>query len=154
VQNRDVLNYDGMDELSQAFAQAFVSTFPQWEQLAKAVKDEKTRVSYIEVDVGQEGTDRVLHLSTADNEITIGFDNWHTHIGPFLGSDTAESVAEAIAIIESFIAEETIVKVSRRDGVWIESNFEYLVAPSEPKPNSTAQVFSWRRTHDKTIDTR
>jgi hypothetical protein len=153
VQNEEVLIYDGMDELSQDFARALISAFPNWERLAKAVNDDKTGANYIEVDLPQEGTDRLLHLSTADDEITIAFEHWHTHIGPFLGIDTAESVATAITIIESFVTEQAVVKVSHRDGVWIESSLEYRVAPSEPKPHSTTQVFSWRRTYDETIET-
>jgi hypothetical protein len=153
IQNREVLAYDRMDELSQGFGRALFLAFPNWERLAEDVKDEKTGAHYIEVDVPQEGTDRRLHLSTVDKEITIAFDHWHTHVGPFLGISTAESVATAITIIESFVTEQAVVKVSRRDGVWIESSLEYLAAPSEPKSHSTTQVFSWLRTHDQTIET-
>lgn len=153
IQNRKVLTYSKMDELSRGFGQALFMAFPNWERLAEDIEDEKTGARYIEVDVRQEGTNRRLHLSTADNEITISFDYWHTHVGPFLGISAAESVTTAIAIIDSFITEQAVVKVSRRDGVWIESSLEYLAAPSDPKPHSTTQVFSWRRTYDQTIET-
>lgn len=106
VQNREVLAYEKMDQLSQGFGPAVLLAFPNWERLAKDVEDENTGCRYIEVDVPQEGSDRPLHLSTADN-----------------------------------------------DGVWIESSLEYLVAPSPPKPNSITQVFSWRCTYDRTIET-
>lgn len=46
-----------------------------------------------------------------------------------------------------------VVKTSYRDGVWLESSLEYRAAPSEPKPHSKTQVFSWRRTYDETIET-
>jgi hypothetical protein len=74
------------------------------------------------------------------------------HFGPFLGLKTEDSVAQAIACIESFINQETVVTVCRRDGVWIESGLEYLVAPSALKPRSTTEFFSWCRTHDKTVN--
>lgn len=148
-----MLAYDKMGPLSEGFSRALFLAFPNWQRLAKDVEDEKTGVHYIEVDVPQEGTDRRLHLSTADNEITIAFDYWHTHVGTFLGISTAESVHTAMTIIENFITEQTVVKISRRDGVWIESSLEYLAAPSPPKPNSRTQVFSWRCTHDETIET-
>jgi hypothetical protein len=128
-----------MDKLSQGFGRALFRAFPNWEPLAKEAEDEKTGGHYIEVEVPQEGSDRRLHLSTAGNEITIAFDHWHTHVGPFLGIGTAESVDTAMSIIESFVTEQTIVKISRRDGVWIESGLEYLAAPSPPKPNSTTR---------------
>jgi hypothetical protein len=152
-QNREVLAYDKMDQLSQEFARALFLEFPNWERLAEDVEDEKTGAHCIEVNVPQEGANRQLHLSTTGNEITIAFDHWHTHIGPFLGLSTAESVDEAIVIIVDFVNEHTVVKVSRRDGVWIESGLEYLVAPCKPTPHSTTEVFSWRGTYDQTVET-
>lgn len=153
VQNRQMLTYGKMDELSQGFGRALFRAFPNWEPLAKEAEDEKTGGQYIEIEVPQEGSDRRLLLRTADNEITIAFDHWDTHVGPFLGIGTAESVDTAMMIIESFVTEQTVVKISRRGGVWIESSLEYLAAPSPPKPNSTTQVLSWRCTYDQTITT-
>jgi hypothetical protein len=142
-----------MDDLSKAFALALFLRFPEWEVNAVSERDEKMDANHLQIRAPQEGTGRFLYLSTADNEITIGFDYWHTHVGPFLGLNTQECVAQAMTIIESFISEETVVTVCRRDGVWIRSGLEYLAAPSEPTPNSTIEFFSWRRTHDKTINT-
>jgi len=135
------------------FVRSLLSVFPEWEAFAKIVNDKKAGTNFIEVDVKQEGTDRLLQLSTADDEITIGFEHWHTHVGPFLGIDAVESAATAMNIIEDFVAERTVVKVIHRNGVWIRSSLEYLVAPSEPEPHSTTKVFSWRRTHDDIIET-
>jgi hypothetical protein len=153
AQNREMPVYEGMDELSQDFARALFSAFPNWEPLAKSVKDGKTGASCLEVDVEQERTNRVLHLSTADDEITIGFEQWHTHVGRFLGIDTTGSVAMAMTIIENFVAERTVVKLSYRDGVWLRSSLENLAAPSEPEPHSTTEVLSWGGTYDETIQT-
>jgi hypothetical protein len=145
--------YEGMNELAQSFARALFSAFPKWERFAKIVNDDKTGAHWIEVEVVQDGTNRVLHLSTADDEITIGFEQWHTHVGPFLGTDTSESVTTAISIIENFVAERTVVKVIHQDGVWIRSSLDYVVAPSEMEPNSTTRIFSWRRSFDESIET-
>lgn len=150
--DREMLAYDKMDQLSQGFGRALSLAFPNWERLAKDVEDEKTGGHYIELEVPREGSDRRLHLSTADNEITIAFDHWHTHVGPFLGISTAEAVDTSMAIIESFVTEQTVVKICRRDGVCIESSLEYLAAPSPRKANSTTQVFSWRCTYDQMIE--
>jgi hypothetical protein len=143
---------DGLDDLSMVFAKVPFSRFPAWESLVRIGGGEENGTKYLELKVPQDGTDRFLYLSTADNEITFGFDLWHTHFGPFLGLKTEDSVAQAIACIESFINQETVVTVCRRDGVWIESGLEYLVAPSALKPHSTNEFFSWCRTHDKTVN--
>ena len=137
VQNREVLSFDKMDQLSQAFGRALFLAFPRWERLAQNVEDEKTGVHYFEVDIPQEGSDRQLHLSTEDNEITIAFDDWHTHVGPFLGTSIAESVENAMTIIEGFVTEQTVVKISRRDGVWIGST-NILLRPA--RRNKTRQL--------------
>ena len=149
MQNRDY----ALDKLSRVFCKALFSTFPEWQQFARVVRGEETAARHIEVDVPQEGTDRQLHLSTADGEITIAFERWHTYVGPFLGLDPAGSVAQAMTIIESFINEETVVTVSCRGDVWIQSGLGYPVALGPLPSQSTTQFFSWRRTHDKTIDT-
>jgi hypothetical protein len=148
-----MLAYDRMDELSREFGRELFLAFPDWERLAKDSKDEKTGAYHLDVDIPQEGSDRQLRLSTADDEITISFDRWHTHVGPFLQISSAEAVATAIYMIEAFVAEETIVTVSWREGLWIGSGCPYVAAPGKLEPHTTTQVFSWHGTYDQTIET-
>jgi hypothetical protein len=93
------VNYEGLDKLSYQFARELFSAFPAWKHFAKNVKG-ADGIASVQVDVVQDGTDRVLHLSTAGGKVTIGFDEWHTHVGPFLGIDVEESVKTAIGIIK------------------------------------------------------
>jgi len=65
----------------------------------------------------------------------------------------AESAAMVIRMIEDFLAEQTVVTVSRQEGVWAGSSLAYVAAPGELQPHSTTQVFSWHRTYDQTIET-
>jgi len=150
---KPVPSYDGMDEISRGFAEALFTAFPDREPLARPAMDNKTGAHFMEVDVPQSGTNRFLHLSTADNEITIAFDHWHTHVGPFLGSSVVDSIGLAVSMIKAFIAEQTVVKVTRKNGSWIQSILEYVAAPSELKSGTTTRVFSWNRTYDRTIET-
>jgi hypothetical protein len=136
------------DELSLSFSMALFSAFPEWKQFEKVVKDDETGADCMEVNVPQEGTDRVLHLSTARSEITIGFDHWHTHIGPFLGIDIDQSIAQALYIIDNFVAEQTIVRIAYRDGAWIGSSLGHVCAQGEPEPLSTTKFYSWKGTYD------
>ena len=146
-------NYEALDEIGQLFARALFSEFPNWESLARFVTDQATGDSWIEIDIQQEGTDRALHLSTAKNEITIGFDGWHTHIGTFLGINVEESVATAMGIILDFIAEVRIVYVVYRAGAWLHSGFRFREMPLDPEPDTTTKIFSWRQTYDREIET-
>ncbi len=142
----------GLDELSQEFAGSLFLAFPAWEQFARVIKGDENGDGCIELHVPQKDSDRFLQLSTAEREITIAFDHWHTHIGTFLGLDTAESVATAMAIIQSFVTENAVVKCCYRGNVWVESSLEYRVAPTEPKPDCRTEVFSWHSTHDEIIE--
>lgn len=90
-------------------------------------------------------------MSTENGEITIGFDEWHTHIGPFLGLDEDECVSTALGMAEAFLAEETVVTVAHRKGRWIGSSLEYVAAPSEPETNAMTRVFFGKLTHDRVI---
>lgn len=138
----------GLDPLSQCFTQALFRAFPQWEPLTREI-DSGYGSLHFELDIPQEGTSRYLHLSTASNEITITFDGWHTHVGPFLGLNEQECAAMAVTIIDSFITESTVVVVETRDGKWAGSRLEYLAARSAIDPTCMSQVFSWRGTHDR-----
>jgi hypothetical protein len=65
---------DGISDLPEAFARALLPRFPEWEAHAVTVRDEETGANHLEVEVPQQDSDRFLYMSTADNEITIGFD--------------------------------------------------------------------------------
>jgi hypothetical protein len=147
-----VLNYHELDELSLDFAKAVFSAFPDWERGARVMRNDETGLSSLEVDVVQEITGRVLHLSSIGDEITLAFEHWHTHVGPFLGIDVAESIATAMGIIKDFISEETVVTITDRGGLWIGSSLQYRAAPGEPEPNSTTRIYSWRGTYDKVVE--
>jgi hypothetical protein len=147
------MKLDGTTKLSRRFAEALFAMYADWEQFARVVRDGNTDTKHMEIEVPQSGTERVLHLSTANDEVTITFDQWHTHIGPFLGISPEETVATALQIIEDFITEQTIVQISYRDGAWLESGLPYRAALGELKPNSTTRVYSWLGTYDNTIET-
>jgi hypothetical protein len=148
-----MLPHEKMDALSAAFTDALFREFPEWEANAEVIANENGGTHYVEIVIGQGGSDRALHLSTAENEITVGFDRWHTHVGPFLGLGIAESLAQAMTIIRDFINELTVVTVSYRDGAWIESGLGYRTAPRAFQSRSITKVFSWRNTYDTTIET-
>lgn len=137
-----------LDALSECFIHALFQAFPQWMSLAREV-DSGNGLRHIEVDIPQEGATRHLNLSTATGNITITFDGWHTHVGPFLGMNERECAAMAITIIDSFITENTVVVVETRDGKWVGSRLEYLDAPSANDPTCMNHVYSWRGTHDR-----
>jgi hypothetical protein len=144
-------------ELTKLFTEALFAKFPSWQTLAKPVSEPSGKVA-IKIEVPQENSEYILYLSTTDGEITVGFadiapgDEWHTHVGPFLGITEEESVLQAVNIIEDFVNEEAVVIVVKRDGVWAESTLQYRCAPIPPAEHAVSKVFSWKHSYDKTID--
>lgn len=146
------MDYEKLDELSRRFAESLFAVFPAWRGLATAGIDSTTGCASIEVRIPQEGSGRFLHIETANNEITIAFDEWHTHIGPFLGISVGESVTTAINIIRSFVTEEAVVQVVYQHGAWKQSGMHYLAAPSETVLQATTKIYSWKHTYDQVIE--
>jgi hypothetical protein len=144
------LEYATLDELSRLFAEKLFDRFPEWKSYGRVVADKTGDV--LEVHVPQPEGDSALHISTWDGEITIGFDMWHTHIGPYLGLDVSESIADAISTLESFVAEETVVKVEYKDGAWARSRLDDRKAPSELRRGLTTKFLSWRHTFDRVVE--
>jgi len=142
---------ESSDELTRRFTEALFDEFPDWRRFANPVTENSGNIA-IEIKVPQDSTKRFLYLATTDGEITIGFDQWHTHVGPFLGISLEESVATALNMIEDFLREETVVLILERNGVRIESGLHYRAAPSSRVPDATTKVFSWKRTYDETIE--
>ena len=105
----------------------------------------------MEVTIEQPGTDRALRIRTDDNEITIGYDMWHTHVGAFMGISDSEAVELASADIRSIIAEQSVIVVVYRDGKWAGSSLEDADSVIAVKPGSTAHVYSWKRSHDRVL---
>lgn len=138
-------------ELTALFRKALFDEYPEWLTYLKDPPDGAASGT-LEVEIPQAGTGRSLHLMTGGEEITLGFDAWHTHMGPFLGLSVEESVEGAMMMIRAFVTEETVVAIGHMDGVWQESSLHYRVAPGHGNPLWTTKVFSWRQTYDAVFE--
>ncbi|QOY86038.1 hypothetical protein [Paludibaculum fermentans] len=138
-------------ELTALFRKALFDEYPEWLTYLKDPPQGAANET-LEVEIPQAGTGRALLLMTGGEEITLGFDAWHTHLGPFLGLSIEESVEDAMMMIRAFVNEETVVAISYLDGVWQESSFHYRVAPGERNPLWITKVFSWRQTYDAAVE--
>ena len=105
----------------------------------------------MELTVEQPGTGRALRIRTDDDEITIGYDMWHTHVGAFMGISDSEAIELAVADIRSILAEQSVIVVVYRDGKWTGSSLEDADSAIAVKPGSITHVYSWRGTHDRVL---
>lgn len=141
-----------LDEFSRSFAQSLFKEFSEWEQYAQLLPaSDAGEGSAIELVVPQPGTDRSLRIDTDDEEITIGFDMWHTHIGVFMGISYAEAIEMAIADIRSIISEQSVITVAHRNGKWAGSSMEDASEVIAAEPGMTIAVYSWRGTLDRIL---
>ena len=140
-----------LDEMSGAFVAELFEQFPNWKPFMRIVETPGYEWATVEFAVPQEHTGRFLTLATDDEQITIGFDLWHTHIGPFLCGDIEGSVRTVMAMITDFIDEARVVEVVHRDGKWLHSGLCYRAAPSKVEPNATTTTYSWLGTYDNTV---
>ena len=170
------MDCDGMIELARRFAERLFAEYPEWEPYAKVVWSDWLEAKTLEVRVPQEGSDRVLQVDIHDeDEITIAFDLWHTHVEWLKwreGFDAEEIAMDALRVIRSFVSEEMVVKVVRKNGAFDMSTIDYVAAfgdrarraftslgtlqsvPAlrEGVPRETITILSWRHTYDKVIE--
>jgi hypothetical protein len=145
-----MLDRSSLNPLSRSFAELLFQEFGEWEKFAELLPDPYgSGGSAMEVTVAQTGTDRALRVRTDDNEITVGYDMWHTHVGAFMGISDSEAIELALADIRSIIAEQSVIVVVYRDGKWERSSLEYADSVVAVDPGSTTHVYSWKGTYDR-----
>jgi len=140
-----------LDELSAALVAALFEQFPEWKPFLRIVDTPGSERATVNVSVPQAHTGRALVLSTDPKQITISFDQWHTHIGPFLCVDIEGSVSTVMTMITEFVEEARVVEVVHRDGKWLHSGLCYRAVPRNPEPNATTKTYSWLGTYDNTV---
>jgi hypothetical protein len=147
-----MLDRNSLNPLSRSFAESLFQDFGEWEKCAELLADAEGRGgSAMEVTVEQPGTDREMRIRTDDNEITIGYDMWHMHVGAFMGISDSEAVELALAAIRSIIAEQSVIVVAYRHGKWAGSSLEDTDSIIAVKPDLRQHVYSWKRTHDRVL---
>ena len=140
-----------LDELSAAFVAELFDQFPEWKPFLQIVETPGSERATVEVSVPQEHTGPFLVLSTDPKQITISFDQWHTHVGPFLCTDIKGSVYTVMTMIREFVEEERVVEIVHRDGKWLHSGLCYRAVQRNPEPNATTTTYSWLGTYDNTV---
>jgi hypothetical protein len=130
-----MLDWNSLNELSRKFADRVFRELGEWEQYAEVLPDEGgTQSSELEITVPQPCSERVLHISTREGEIS-----------------DAEAIEDALATIHRIIAEQNVVKVVYRDGKWAASSLEEVSNAVAPEAGATTTLYSWCGTYDRTL---
>jgi hypothetical protein len=137
---------NGLTDFSQRFADHLFVCFPELAKYARA--DEGALV--VEVP-SPASTKRGLVIATDDNEISLGFDNWHAHVGDET-TDESQKFELATQLVHDFFHERVMVAVKFKDQQFLNAKLlraeEQLDAEPPAAPGEQLFVRSFRGTHD------
>lgn len=116
---------DTLDEFSKSFAERLLATYPEWLLFAKACRSAGGDHDHLVVEVPPpEGADAAspLRIDTANGEVTVEFDYYHTHFDwPPDTLPLALRAADPMAFIAAILSEEVAVASGWEGGVWLGS---------------------------------
>jgi hypothetical protein len=149
-----------LNDYSRRFAEVLFAAHPEWRELASVDTTEDVDKGVLLVRVTPPTPRDIkwpLHISTDGEEVTVGFDIYHSHFNRYADDEEAEEFAEALAFIADLLAERIAV-ISWWDGdEWrgsstVEAGTD-VSAPSWASNAKTARIRSWRGMYDKDIAT-
>ena len=96
-----------MDTFSTEVSKELFSQFPQWREFARSeTADDGTEYLVIEVPApADSGADYGLTIDTANGEVTVGFDNYHSHFDSLVGDGEHFGTKAALAFVRQILAE-------------------------------------------------
>jgi len=100
-----------MDVHSLNAASELFAIFPQWRSLARTEKGEDG-TEFLIVDVTpppEANVEYGLTIDTAGDEITVGFDYYHSHFDAWVGDGEHFGTKAALGFIRQIVAEEVAV---------------------------------------------
>lgn len=139
---------NGLDDFSRSFADALFAAVPSLREHARA----ENGLLLIDLKPGTGRQDCEFWVSTAGEEITVGFGMFHTHFDWPVRDDVWLSAP--IEFIQSVMADETLIEDWTLDGKW--SGSGVLAADEEPdledmQPGHVLYIRSWSGARDRTI---
>lgn len=135
-----------LDEYSANFSKELYSRFPEYKEYEELKEYDGYNEGYLLIQVPSPfDKETILWISTFSDEITIGFDWYHTH---FSYSETDEEDFElAINHIEEIVQEKIAIAVIKKNGEW---NRSYIIENKElpqVNENETIEIKSWNGQH-------
>jgi hypothetical protein len=137
---------NGLNQFSQRFADHLLVCFPELAKHARA--DEGALV--VEVP-SPASSKRGLIIATDDNEISLGFDNWHAHVGDETTSES-QKFELAAQLVDDFLHDRVMVAAKFKDQQFVAARLlrseEGLESEPPAEPGERLFVRSFRGTHD------
>lgn len=135
-------------------AEPLLTEFPAWRQFARHEDDDGHSYLVIEVPVPEAANvERALLMTTANDEVTIGFDAYHSHFDDCVGEFEG-----ALEFVRQLISERVAVVSWWQDEEWRGSTtVEAGAEPGFPSWASSQRVNrirvrSWNGTHNADVN--
>jgi hypothetical protein len=138
------MNSSPWREYSEQFAKLLFERHPEWKPFSRF---ESSGALVVEMASPNPNTRSELRIDTEREEVTVGFDMFHTHF--FMEDDGQKNFEQAIDFVERFLNEEHVVLVYMRGDKWTGSMCCSLEDPWPiPEFGQRRYVRSWRGTYD------
>jgi hypothetical protein len=141
-----------MDPFSEQCAKELFDAFPAWRSSAREERDTDGS-SYLVIEIApppEARVERALIVHTDNDEVTVGFDFYHSHCDSCFGDDDHFGTTAAVPFIRQLLTERIAVVSWWFDDAWRGS--AQIEAGSVPtphagiKPFNRVRVRSWKGT--------
>ena len=147
-----------MTDFSTRASEQLFARFPQWRQYAKSEAEADGR-PFIRVEVPAPAGANArsgLVVSTANDEVTVEFDYYHSHFDDMVGDGTNVGTEAALDLVAKLLAEK-VAAVSWWNGEdWRGSTLIEAGEKPEPhdftRPFNRVRVRSWKGTLNADVD--
>ena len=156
------MNTTPLNAYSQRFAAVLFAAYPRWHEFATVDTTEGVDEGALLVEISPPETAvrrelrGPLRISTDEQQITVGFDVYHTHFNRYAAELEAEAFADALAFLEDLLAERIAVASwwdcdEWRGSTTVATGAE-LSTPEWARAAKAVRVRSWRGTYDQDVE--
>lgn len=135
-----------LDEYSMIFSKMLYSAFPEFEQYQQIREYSGLNEAYLIIEIpSPSNKDNVLWISTCDEEITVGFDWYHTHFG--YSETDEEDFKIALEHIREIVEEKIAIIIIKKNDSWVRSSIIRDTEFPFFNEDETIDVKSWNGTY-------
>ena len=130
-----------MSDFSAKAAEQLFARYPDWRRYAKSDKDEDG-TAFVRVEVPAPPEAHALGgliVSTANDEVTVEFDYYHSHFDDMVGDGTNFGTDAALRFIEQLLAEKVAAASWWNGEQWRGSTL--VEAGQQPQPNDFTRPY-------------
>lgn len=135
------------NSFSAQFAQELRTAFPRWALRIRADSSVTPGALILKVPSPNPHLGPLL-IGTQENEITIGFEEWHTHFGRWSGLTQERAIPEAIQFLREITEEQIVFLFSLEGGKRVAAEIIRTYELQGVEKSEDVEIRSWNGTYD------